>query len=97
MRQRPSSCPCSQPNSSASTRPRISATTAGGIPEVVADGETGLLVLPRNPEALADAIIRLIDDRVLARRLAAGASSRLSRFGLKRMGEDMERVYDAIA
>ncbi|OGS41167.1 MAG: hypothetical protein A2506_00725 [Elusimicrobia bacterium RIFOXYD12_FULL_66_9] len=73
------------------------ATTAGGIPEVVADGETGLLVLPRNPEALADAIIRLIDDRVLARRLAAGASSRLSRFGLKRMGEDMERVYDAIA
>ena len=73
------------------------ATTAGGIPEVVADGETGLLVAPRHPEALADAIVRLIDDRALAKRLVEGALSRLPRFGLKRMASEMEDVYDAVA
>ena len=56
------------------------ATTAGGIPEVVADGETGLLVLPRNPQALADALIKLLDDGALARRLAAESLKRLPRF-----------------
>jgi glycosyltransferase involved in cell wall biosynthesis len=46
----------------ASARPVV-ATRVGGIPEVVADGETGLLVPPRNPQAVADAITRLLDDR----------------------------------
>ena len=72
------------------------ATTAGGIPEVVVDGETGLLVLPRNPQALADALIKLLDDGALARRLAAEGLKRLPRFGLKRMAADMEKIYDAV-
>lgn len=72
------------------------ATTAGGIPEVVADGETGLLVLPRRPEALAEALIKLLDDGALARRLAAAGLKRLPRFGLKRMASDMEKIYDAV-
>ncbi|MEK7383187.1 MAG: glycosyltransferase [Elusimicrobiota bacterium] len=72
------------------------ATTAGGIPEVVTDGETGLLAPPSNPEALAGAIVRLIDDHALAKRLVECGLSRLGRFGLKRMTADMERIYDAI-
>ena len=43
----------------------IVATTAGGMPEVVADGKTGLLVPPRDHEAMADAIVRLLTDEAL--------------------------------
>lgn len=74
----------------------VAATTAGGIPEVVEDGVTGLLVLPRRPEALAAAIIRLIDDKALAARLAEQGRSRLPRFGLTRMAADMEKIYDQL-
>lgn len=75
----------------------IAATSAGGIPEVVEDGKTGLLAPPRDAEKLADAIIRLIDDRGLAKRLADEGLRRLPRFGLRRMAEDMEAIYDALS
>jgi glycosyltransferase involved in cell wall biosynthesis len=74
----------------------IAATTAGGIPEVVEDGETGLLVTPRNPEGMAKLLIRLIDDAQLRRRLAANSRGRVSRFGLTRMANDMEKIYDQL-
>ncbi len=58
------------------------ATTGGALPEVVGtDGETGLLVPPDDPGALAAAIGRLLDDAELRRRLgAAGRQRVLGRF-----------------
>jgi glycosyltransferase involved in cell wall biosynthesis len=47
----------------------VVATRTGGIPEVVLNGETGLLVPPRNPAALAKAILRIYEDRELGIRL----------------------------
>jgi glycosyltransferase involved in cell wall biosynthesis len=47
----------------------VIASEIDGIPELVRDGETGLLVPPCNPERLAEAIIRLLDDADLARRM----------------------------
>lgn len=71
----------------------IAATSAGGIPEIVEHEKTGLLAPARDPEALAERIIRLADDPALGRRLAAGALERLDRFGLARLAESLEEVY----
>ncbi len=51
----------------------VVATTVGGVPEVVRDGENGLLVPPRDADALAAAIARLFGDTELRARLASAA------------------------
>ena len=54
----------------------IVATTAGGMPEVVVDGETGLLVPPRDHEAMAAAIVRLLKDDALRRQMGEAGAAR---------------------
>jgi glycosyltransferase involved in cell wall biosynthesis len=51
----------------------VIATAVGGVPEVVRDGENGLLVPPSDPSALAAAVSRFFGDRELRERLAAAA------------------------
>jgi glycosyltransferase involved in cell wall biosynthesis len=51
----------------------VVASRVGGIPDLVEDGVSGLLVPPGDAEALAEAMVRLFADRALAERLAAGA------------------------
>jgi glycosyltransferase involved in cell wall biosynthesis len=62
----------------ASGKPVVS-TTVAGIPELVADGETGLLVNRDDPSALAEAILRLARDAELRGRFGAAGRSRLER------------------
>lgn len=59
----------------------IVATRVGGLPEAVADGETGLIVPPADPAALAAAVARVVTDGVLRARLAAGVVRARERFG----------------
>ncbi|HEV2388036.1 MAG TPA: glycosyltransferase family 4 protein [Candidatus Acidoferrales bacterium] len=76
----------------------IVATRTGGIPEIVRDGATGLLVPPGDPPALAAAVIRLLSDPALAARLAAGAREFVEREGsAERMIEETVAVYRALA
>jgi glycosyltransferase involved in cell wall biosynthesis len=51
----------------------IVGTRAGGIPDIVEDDVSGLLVPPEDPAALADALVHCLTDRALLERLAAGA------------------------
>jgi len=77
----------------AAGRPVV-ATRVGGNPELVIDGETGLLVPPRDPEALAEALLRLVRDPGLARRLGEGARRRVeSQFTLAAMVGRLEGLY----
>jgi glycosyltransferase involved in cell wall biosynthesis len=73
----------------------IVATRVGGIPEVVADGETGLLVPPGDVGALASAIGKLIDDPSRRRALGRAGHARFRhRFTAERMAEETATVYD---
>jgi glycosyltransferase involved in cell wall biosynthesis len=59
----------------------VVSTTVGGIPELVVDGVTGLLVPPEDPVALADAIDRLLaDDELRTRMGEAGRARAFERF-----------------
>jgi glycosyltransferase involved in cell wall biosynthesis len=55
----------------------VIATHAGALPEVVAQGETGLLVPPADPASLAAAIARVLDDARLGARLGAAGVARI--------------------
>jgi glycosyltransferase involved in cell wall biosynthesis len=75
----------------------VVATTAGGIPELVSDGQEALLVEPGNDEALATAITRLLDDPELAQQLSARARARvLSEFTRQREQNDWIDAYRSI-
>jgi|SRR5918992_1161152 glycosyltransferase involved in cell wall biosynthesis len=74
----------------------IAATSAGGIPEVVTHGETGLLSPPRDPNALAEHIVRLLSDRGLAASLSARARDRVQDFSVDRMVDRTLEVYAKI-
>jgi glycosyltransferase involved in cell wall biosynthesis len=72
----------------------VVATRAGGIPELVIDGETGLLVEPRQPRALAEAIVRATKDESSRARWKQGARAHLlSRFTNDAMVEGTLAVY----
>lgn len=76
----------------------IVATRAGGIPEVVADGETGILVAPRDHEAMADAIVRLLKDETLRRQMGdAGRARARSLFSAERMVQNTLNAYQRVA
>jgi len=72
----------------------VVATAVGGIKETVVEGETGLLVPPRDPEALASAIRRLLERPDEAARLAAEARRRvLERYSEERMVSGTLALY----
>jgi glycosyltransferase involved in cell wall biosynthesis len=73
-------------------------TMVGGIPEVIVNGETGLLAPPRDPQALAQAMRRLRSDPDLARELGRqGRELVAASFSLERMAEEIERVYEVLS
>ncbi len=77
----------------AAGRPVV-ATRTGGIPEVVADGETGILVPPGDPGALRRAFERLAADRELRERMGRAGRERAAReFSVERMVNSFQTLY----
>ena len=80
----------------AAGKPVVS-TRVGGVPELVEDGLTGFLVPPRDPEALAQAILRLTKDHDLCQRMGqAGQRKALERFDISQAARGYENLYSTL-
>jgi glycosyltransferase involved in cell wall biosynthesis len=75
----------------------VVATAVGGTPEAVVDGETGVLVPPRDPAALAAALQRLLAEPELRERLGGAGRRRVEeRFSAAEMERRVLEIYDAV-
>ncbi len=74
----------------------IVASGISAIPEIVIDGHTGLLVPPRDPEALCDAMARMLDRDRRAAMGAAGRKRLIDAFSVERMTDETMAVYDRV-
>ena len=75
----------------------VVATTTGGLPEVVAQGETGLLVPPGDAESLASTVVSLLQDRVLREQMGlCGRARAHERFSLDASVRHMEQLYGEV-
>ena len=72
----------------------VVATDVGGVRSVVDDGHTGIVRHPDDDRALAQAVVDILADDVLAKRLAAaGRTHALGAFSIERLVEDLDRLY----
>lgn len=71
----------------------IVSSNVGGIPYLVEDGKTALLVAPRDPEAMADAAVRVIGDGGLAAKLRAAGLEAVQRFAWPSVRDELLAVY----
>ncbi len=75
----------------------VVAADHGGLPEIIDDGTTGLLVTPGDPSALAAALARLQGDRRLRARLGASAAADVrERFAPERLLDRTQALYDDV-
>ena len=71
----------------------VVATDVGGVRSVVADGESGLLVPPQDPEAMADALEQVLASSEMRSRFGADGRSRSKSFEQDRLVEDIRSLY----
>ena len=71
----------------------IVASKIGGIPDVVKDGENGLLVPPRDSEALADTIIYLLENEDIRKRMGKNGRDKVEDSSWERIAEETEKIY----
>jgi glycosyltransferase involved in cell wall biosynthesis len=71
----------------------VVATAVGGVTELIETGRTGLLVPPRDPAALAEAIERVLIDDALSKRLAAEAARDLDQYEIGTVARRFADLY----
>jgi glycosyltransferase involved in cell wall biosynthesis len=76
----------------------VVATHIGGTPEIIVDGENGVLFMPNDPDDLAMKIARLVDDPASRDRIGhAGRQTILERFTMTRMMDEIESYLQEVA
>lgn len=68
----------------------------GGIPDVVSDKETGLLVKPKDSKALADAVIFLLENEDIARKMGNNGKRKVREYSWGKIAEKTEEIYEQL-
>jgi glycosyltransferase involved in cell wall biosynthesis len=79
----------------ASGRPVVG-TRVGGLPDLIVDGKNGYLVAPKDPDGLADAIVRLCDPETALRMGRVGREAVRQRFAIERLTAGIENLYQRL-
>jgi glycosyltransferase involved in cell wall biosynthesis len=74
----------------------VVATSVDGIKEVVLDGECGILVPPKNPEAIAAAIIQIVEQPQLAKNLVTNGLLRAKLFDIQEHLMKLDNLYTSL-
>ena len=74
----------------------IVASKIGGVPDVVKDGENGLLVTPKDLDALADAIIYLLENENVRKEMGKNGRKKAEDYSWERIAEETEKVYGGL-
>ncbi len=74
-------------------RKPIIASRVGGVPELVSDGEAGLLVPPASIAAIEHAVLTLLGDPQLARQIGEAGKRRAAHYGAQAMVDSLAKLY----
>ncbi len=74
----------------------VIACAVGGIPEIISDGENGLLVPPKHEQRLAEAILQLVNDAQLRKKLGQNAKTSVKQFDINRTIKKNIELYQEI-
>jgi spore coat protein SA len=75
----------------------VVASSVGGVPEIIADGVNGLLVPPKNPDALATSVNYLLDNTKIAKEIGGnGRKTVLEKYCFEKVGERCSEIYEEL-
>jgi len=71
----------------------VIATKVGGIPEIITTNRNGILIEPGNPKKLSVAVMKLLNDKKLQKKLVVGGDETLHKFSITTMVRETEKLY----
>ena len=74
----------------------VIASRVGGISDIIKDGKTGILVEPKNPEAISQAIIKIFSEPEFAQKITQNAKANLEKYDWNNISRQIERIYQEL-
>jgi len=75
----------------------VVATNGGGVPEIIRSDHTGILVEFANPDAISEAVVRLLNDEKLSKRIGQAGLKRVQeKFTMEKHVHEIQRVYESV-
>ena len=75
----------------------VVASKVGGIPQMITDGQTGILIKPKDEESLLEGLTKVLEDEQLCKKLGENAREKVTReFSIEKSMEELLTVYERL-